>query len=99
MHWTQTPEGRRKISARFKAFYKTPEGKRSRSKAAEATRATAARRRAERNGQPRAPRGSLLAPSGRSMLVALARPEAARRIVELQKEIEALTLFLEKTKP
>jgi len=28
------------------------------------------------------------------MLVALARPEAARRIVELQKEIEALTLFL-----
>ena len=35
--------------------------------------------------------------TGRALLVALARPQAERRIVELEKEIETLRLFLAKT--
>lgn len=96
MHWTQTPEGRRKIRARMKAYAKTPEGLRALRKRATAAREIHSKQAAERrNGHEPLTRAT----SGRAMLVALARPEAERKIVALQREIETLTLFLEKTKP
>lgn len=79
-----------------KAFNKTPAGKRAISKRAKA----ASHHWAQiRNGDKPAKRVPLLAPSGRAMLVALARPEAERQIVRLQREIEKLRLFLDRTKP
>jgi hypothetical protein len=96
MHWTQTPAGRKKMSERLKAFHKTPEGKRLATKRGLAIKLSHARRR---NGEKPAASPKLLAPSGRAMLVELARPEAERKILRLQREIETLRLFLDRTKP
>lgn len=94
-----------------KRYARSPEGKRVRARGikialaakrrAHATNGAAAADDAIAHGAlgapfPPAPRNP--GPSGRAMLVELARPEAARRIQQLQREIEKLTLFLARTK-
>lgn len=96
MHWT--PEARKKISERQAAFYKTPAGKRAIRKRIKARERKRAANVAASNGhEPDEP--ATRAASGRAMLVALARAGALVRVIELQRELEKLTLFLNRTKP
>jgi len=102
VHWTQTPEGKLKMRAIQKRYARSPEGKRElkrRIKLAQAKRHVKLAALNTLNGAGPGRPTKERAASGRAMLVALARPEAARRIVALQREIEMLTLFLNKTKP
>ena len=83
------------MSAAQQKYARSPEGKRALRKRIKKAQAM---RHANRNGASAGHTPSKKE-TGRAMLVALARPEAARKIVALQREIETLTLFLEKTKP
>jgi len=97
MHWTQTPEGKLKMSRAQKKYARSAAGKRALAKRIKA--AQAARHPKPilgTNGDD--PAHTTRAQSGRAMLVDLARPEAARRIAQLRREIEKLTLFLDRTK-
>lgn len=98
-HWTQTPKGRKHMSQLAKSrppsrhWTQTPEGKQRLAEIKAARAAAATNGHAPTRSGPRA-----RALSGRAMLVDLARPEAERRIGELEKQIETLRLFLAKTK-
>jgi hypothetical protein len=109
MKWQQTPEGRKRISAmmkkrhadgvfrRAKHWSQRPEG---RARLAEIKAARAAAKGAPINGHASPSAAAIIRePTGRAMLVALARQGAELRRIVLLKELQTLDLFLAKTGP